>query len=77
MAATAAADQALAAEIRAFVAAMPPVETTRDVLKRQLAARFAVPAQVLPQAVPSAKPQPAASPPASGQEKGADPAAPT
>lgn len=79
---TAGADRALAADIRSFVANMPPIETTRDVLKRQLAARFtlpaqAVPAQAAPQAVPSAKPQPApASSPESGQQKGAEPSAP-
>lgn len=79
--ATPASDKALAAEIRAFVAAMPAVETTRDVLKRRLAAQFSVPAAVVPQAAPGlpppTAPQPAPSPaPDTGQQKGADRAAP-
>jgi hypothetical protein len=62
---SAASDKALAQDIRAFVAAMPAVETTRDVLKRELAARF-----------PAKQVQQVPAPPATGQEKGADQAAP-
>jgi hypothetical protein len=50
----------LAQHIRAFVAAMPAVETTHDMLKRQLAARFT--SKTAEQT--------------SGQQKGADQAAP-
>jgi hypothetical protein len=57
---TAASDKMLAQDIRAFVAAMPAVETTRDVLKRELAGRFT--SKTVEQT--------------SGQEKGADQAAP-
>lgn len=58
-------DKALAGQIRAFVAAMPAVETQRDLLKRRLAAQF--PAQVQPlQPVPAEN---------AGQEKGAEQAA--
>ena len=52
---THASDQALACDIRAFVAAMPAVETVRDVLKRQLKARFSVPAHTVAQAAPAAQ----------------------
>lgn len=59
-------DKALAGQIRAFVAAMPVVETQRDVLKRRLTAQF--PAQVqAAQTVPEQN---------AGQEKGADQAVP-
>lgn len=34
-------DRALAARIRAFVGTMPPIETSRDALKRQLRSQFA------------------------------------
>lgn len=62
---SAASDKALAQQIRAFVAAMPAIETTHDVLKRELRARF--PAKQVQQ-IPAQQ--------ASGQEKGADQAAP-
>ena len=72
-------DKALARDIRSFVAGMPAVETARDALKRELAARF--PAKIVPTAVPmqvaeqhTGKGQGA--PSQQGQEKGADQAGP-
>lgn len=69
-------DLALARDIRTFVAGMPALETARDVLKRELAARY--PAKIVPTqgtakggaAPESGKEQ------EHGQEKGADRAAP-
>lgn len=65
---SAASDKALAQEIRTFVAAMPAVETTHDVLKRELKARF--PANQVQQVDQAPAQQP------SVQEKGTDQAAP-
>jgi hypothetical protein len=68
---SAASDKALAKDIRAFVAAMPTLETARDVLKRELKARFPAKQVQQSQQVDQA---PAQQP--SEQEKGADQAAP-
>ena len=61
-------DKALAADIRAFVEAMPAVETRRDIIKRRLAVQFSVAAAPAPTVAPAQT---------AGQEKGAEPAAPS
>lgn len=70
-------DKALARDIRSFVGNMPAVETARDALKRELAARF--PAKFVPTAVLARETEQQTGQGASsqhGQEKGADQAAP-
>lgn len=65
-------NKALAGRIRAFVGAMPTIDTERHQIKRDLAQRFSKQAEK----IHDSSPQPAAPVPSAGQKNGAEQAAP-